>query len=253
MDLALPVSFAPMEAKTALKIPHGAGWQFEPKWDGFRCLVFRDGPELEIQSKAGQPLARYFPELVEALLALEPQRFVIDGELVVPIDGKLSFDALLQRIHPAASRIAKLAKETPAQLIVFDLLVDTEGRSCVDEPLPVRRDALEKFASTYLASSATIHLSPATGDLANAKLWLQKYAGGLDGIVAKRTDIPYASGSREGMLKIKNLRTADCVVGGFRYGSKGGQVGSLLLGLYDNAGLLHHVGFTSGLAAVDKP
>ena len=252
MSLPIGYDYAPMEAQTATEVPQGAEWQYEPKWDGFRCLAFRDGDEVEIRSKSGQQLARYFPEVVEALRIVKSNTFVLDGEIVVPVGGNLSFDSLLQRIHPAESRIRKLAKETPAQVIVFDLLVDGKGKDLTGEPLADRRRALEAFAAKALAGHESIHLSPVTSDFGSAKRWLYELGGGLDGIIAKRSDLPYQSGNREGMRKIKNLRSADCVVGGFRYASKGKQVGSLLLGLYDEEGLLHHVGFTSGLATAEK-
>ena len=252
MSLPIPLDYAVMEADPAKAIPEGEHWQYEPKWDGFRCLAFRDGETIELQSKSGQPLARYFPEVVAAFAALQAKQFVLDGEIVIPIDGQLSFDALLQRIHPAESRIRKLAKETPAQVVLFDLLVDENGKLLADSQLPERRTALEKFASKHLEGNAALHVSPYTCELAEAKRWFFDMAGGLDGVIAKRTDIPYASGTREGMLKIKNLRSADCVVGGFRYAAKGKVVGSLLLGLYDSDGKLHHVGYTSGLAASEK-
>jgi ATP-dependent DNA ligase len=241
-----------MEAQSALAMPEGEGWQFEPKWDGFRALCFRDGAEVEIRSKAGQSLSRYFPEAVEALANVPAKQFVIDGELIVAIDGTLAFDLLLQRIHPAATRVARLAKETPSSLVTFDLLVDDKGKSLVHLPLEDRRRALEEFAARHFRGNASIRLSPATTSLAEAHRWFQEMAGGLDGIVAKRIDLPYQSGRREGMLKIKNLRSADCVVGGFRYAQKAMVVGSLLLGLYDDAGLLHHVGFTSAIASAEK-
>jgi ATP-dependent DNA ligase len=252
MSLPIPLDYPPMEAQTALKIPEGPDWQFEPKWDGFRALVFRDGDTVEMMSKSGQALGRYFPELVAAVGRIEAKTFVLDGEIIVPFNGNLAFDKLLQRIHPAATRIQRLAKETPAELVVFDLLVDDKGASLTDHPLRDRRKALEAFASKFLAGNPAIHLSPYTCQLNEAKSWFHDMAGGLDGIVAKRLDLPYQSANRTGMLKIKNLRTADCVVGGFRYASKGKWVGSLLLGLFDDAGLLHHVGFTSAIAAADR-
>ncbi len=253
MTLPLKQSYPPMEAKSVEQLPSGANWQYEPKWDGFRCLAFRDGAEIALQSKSGQPLARYFPELVEALLKLKPTQFVIDGEIVVPIKGKFSFDDLLMRIHPAASRIQKLAKETPAKMIVFDLLVDYRGRSIADQSLSQRRKSLDAFAKNYLAKNKSVELSPQTSDLNIAKNWLAGAGVDLDGVIAKRTDMPYQSGNRHGMVKVKRLRTADCVVGGFRYASEGKLVGSMLLGLYDDAGLLHHVGFTSSIKAIEKP
>jgi ATP-dependent DNA ligase len=250
--MALPITsdYPPMEAETARAIPLGTHWQYEPKWDGFRCLVFRDGADIELKSKSGQTLGRYFPEMIEALAQLKAKRFVLDGELIITDDRRLDFDALLQRIHPAESRIRKLSTETPATLIVFDLLVDERGRDLTGKPLEDRRRDLERFAGRYFQGS--IRLSPATDDFATAKKWFQRMAGPLDGVIAKRIDQPYAAGTRGAMVKIKNLRTADCVVGGFRYGSKTKEVASLLLGLYDAKGLLHHVGFTSGLAREDK-
>ena len=229
-------------------LPEGATWQYEPKWDGFRCLVFRDGDEVQLQSKAGQPLARYFPEVVEAVLSLAPKKFVLDGELVIPIDGTLSFDDLLQRIHPAASRIKTLSQKTPATLVVFDLLVDDEVNLLTDRTLAERRPQLEKFAKQFFTNAALV-LSPVTTDPAVAQSWFAVSGGGLDGLIAKRMDCKYMSGERTGMKKMKAHRTVDCVVGGFRYASKGRVIGSLLLGLYDDEGLLHHVGFCSGLTA----
>jgi ATP-dependent DNA ligase len=242
-----------MEALATGDIPGGPEWQYEPKWDGFRCLALRDGKTLEMQSKAGQPLARYFPELVEALSALAPKRFVLDGEIVVAAGQQLAFDELLMRIHPAESRIRKLSKEHPGLYLVFDLLVDDRGKSLTDRPLAERRDCLEAFARTYFQGSERIRLSPYTTDLATARKWFRTMGGSLDGVIAKNRDLPYEPGKRTGgFRKIKNLRTADCVVGGFRYASAGKVVGSLLLGLYDDAGLLNHVGFTSSIAKSEK-
>ncbi|MDX6447280.1 MAG: hypothetical protein QOH71_4354 [Blastocatellia bacterium] len=251
MALALKLDYAPMEAKSVEKLPAGAEWQYEPKWDGFRCLAFRDDDRVELQSKSGQPLGRYFPELVEALLKLKPKQFVIDGEIVVPVKGKLSFDDLLMRIHPAASRIQKLAKENPATLIVFDLLVEERGKALVELPLAERRPKLNAFAKKFFKNKS-IELSPETTELKIAKGWLAGAGGDVDGVIAKRLDLPYQSGNRHGMVKVKRLRTVDCVVGGFRYASAGKLVGSLLLGLYDDEGLLHHVGFTSSFKATEK-
>ncbi len=248
MKLAIMPPYAPMEASTASEIPEGPEWQYEPKWDGFRCIAFRDGDEVALQSKSGEPLARYFPEVVRAVLDLKPRTFVLDGEIFLP-----SFDSLLQRIHPAASRIEKLSHETPATYIVFDLLVDEAGEVLAGLPLRERRSKLESFAERYFQNPEAMQLSPATCDIAVARDWLASVGVKLDGVVAKRLDLPYESGSRDGMVKVKNLRTADCVVGGFRYGSKERLVGSLLLGLYDSQGLLHHVGFCSALAAAEKP
>jgi len=247
--VTLPISppYPPMEALLVDAIPEGPGWQYEPKWDGFRCIAFRDGSSVDLQSKSGQPLGRYFPEVVETLLGMAARKFVLDGEIVVPVGDRFSFDDLLLRIHPAESRIRKLAKESPAALVVFDLLVDEEGRSLVGRPLKERRRKLEAFAKKHFKRAKRILLSPATRDAGRAKEWFRMVGGGLDGVVAKALDVDYRSGERSGMQKIKSLRTADCVVGGFRYGSRTREVGSLLLGLYDDAGKLHHVGFTSGL------
>jgi ATP-dependent DNA ligase len=241
-----------MEARAVEAIPQGPGWQYEPKWDGFRCLVFRDGEDIVLQSKSGKPLTRYFPELVVAMRALQPRRFVLDGEIVVPEGDAFSFDALLQRIHPAKSRIEKLARETPALLIAFDLLSDARGTVLIDKPLRERRRRLEVFAR-HFAKRGDIRLSPATNQLRRAEVWLQEGGATLDGIVAKQSDAPYAAGTRDAMVKVKNYRSADCVVGGFRYGTGSRRVGSLLLGLYNDDGLLHHVGFTSSIARADKP
>jgi ATP-dependent DNA ligase len=251
MSLPIDFDYAVMEAVSANKIPVGDDWQYEPKWDGFRCLAFRDGDTVELRSKSNQPLARYFPELVSALRNLGARHFVLDGEIAIQREGRLSFDDLLMRIHPAESRIRKLAAETPATFYCFDLLADERGHALAEKPLVERREALEKFAEHYFEGS--IQLSPATRDIAAARRWLRSGGGPLDGVVAKRIDLPYRTGERSGMVKIKNLRTADCVVGGFRYGEKTNLVGSLLLGLYDDEGLLNHVGFCSGLKTAEKP
>lgn len=252
MTLPIKFGYPPMEALLVNDIPAGDNWQFEPKWDGFRCLAFRDGDKVELQSKSGQSLGRYFPEIVAAVAKLKATRFVIDGELIITLDGEPSFDALLQRIHPAASRVAKLSQETPARFVVFDLLVDEKGRETFEAVLQKRRQALEAFARKFLAKNATIELSPQTRDAAIALEWLNDKSVRLDGVVAKQLDMPYRSGERDGMKKVKKLRTADCVVGGFRYASAGKIVGSLLLGLYDEEGLLHHVGFTSSFSEAEK-
>jgi len=253
VTLALRPPLPPMEALSVDEIPVGDGWQYEPKWDGFRCLVFRDGRKVELQSKSGRSLTRYFPELVEAVLALKAKTFVLDGEIVVPQDGAFSFDALLQRIHPAPTRINKLAQETPALLIAFDLLAGDDGTALTERPLTERRRALEAFARSNFKDKARIRLSPATTRLGEAKAWLGRVGAALDGIIAKRSDLEYRSGDRTGMQKIKHYRSADCVLGGFRYNEGKPVVGSLLLGLYDDDGLLHHVGFTSAIAATEKP
>jgi ATP-dependent DNA ligase len=260
MTLPIKPPLPPMEALLVSEIPEGDNWEYEPKWDGFRCLAFRDGKNVELQSKSGQTLGRYFPEIVDALLKLKASKFVLDGELVIPAGTAgvspatlgFSFDDLLQRIHPAASRVAKLSQETPAHFIVFDLLVDDSGKPIHQLPLSKRREKLESFAKKYLARNPTVELSPKTKSVALAREWLSTSGIKLDGIIAKRLDLPYRSGERDGMQKVKRMRTADCVVGGFRYATKGKVVGSLLLGLYDDNGLLHHVGYTSSFNEAQK-
>ena len=233
-----------MEARSVEEIPTDDGWQYEPKWDGFRCIAFRDAEQVYLQSKNGQPLARYFPDVADAVAALPAKRFVLDGELVVPVSGALSFDELQLRLHPAASRVRKLAEAHPATYIVFDLLAGN-SRSHLQQPLHERRDLLEKFARSNFRSSKNVRLSPATTDLRIANEWFKRTGGDLDGIMAKRLDAAYASGQRTAAVKIKQIRSADCVVGGFRYATGARVLGSLLLGLYGNDRLLHHVGFTS--------
>jgi ATP-dependent DNA ligase len=252
LELAVRPPYPPMEALAVDALPPGADWLFEPKWDGFRCLAFRDGERVVLQSKSAQPLTRYFPELVAALSALPLPRFVLDGEIVVAHDGRLDFDALLQRIHPAASRVRKLANETPVTYLVFDVLVDDAGRDLTALPLTERRRRLEQLF-TRVATDGTLRLSPVTVERELAGRWLAELGGsGLDGVVAKRAEAPYASGERTAMRKVKRMRTADCVVGGFRYAQTGGEIGSLLLGLYDDAGLLHHVGFSASFAGPER-
>jgi ATP-dependent DNA ligase len=241
-----------MEAMPASDLPAGPEWQYEPKWDGFRCLAFRDGKKVYLASKSGKPLGRYFPELVAALASLSAERFVLDGEIVIPVDGSIAFDHLLMRIHPAASRIKKLSEMTPCTYIVFDLLVDTRGKALAKVPLSERRERLEQFTRQYLKKNKVVRLSPRTLDLAQARKWFHMGVG-LDGVIAKRRDLPYQSGDRSGMEKIKKQRTADCVVGGFRYLEKKPVVGSLLLGLYNRDGQLDHVGFTSSLRNEERP
>lgn len=245
-----------MEARSVDAMPRGEAWQYEPKWDGFRCLLSRNGRRVELRSKSGEDLARYFPEIVAAALRLKVDRFTLDGEIVVPQGRSFSFDALLQRIHPAASRVKKLAQETPALYLVFDLLATAKDEQLAKKSLIERRPALEAFANTNLKGSI-FRLSPSTTSYATAKKWLAQSGGGSDGVIAKRIDLPYQGGNRDGMQKIKKFRSADCVVGGFRYASNkiAGRkvVGSLLLGLYDDEGLLHHVGFTSAIKADEKP
>ncbi|HEV2295237.1 MAG TPA: ATP-dependent DNA ligase [Tepidisphaeraceae bacterium] len=252
MALPIKTSYAPMDALSVDTIPDGPDWQYEPKWDGFRCLAFRDGNKIDVQSKSGQPLGRYFPELLDALRELPPSKFVLDAEIVIPQGQSLSFDALLQRIHPSESRIRKLSAETPGVLVVFDLLVDADGKDLSGQTLDVRRHELERFAAKHFRANERVILSPAATDLKTAHKWFAGVGGALDGVIAKRTDMPYQSGNRTGMVKIKKLRTADCVVGGFRYASKGKSIGSLLLGLYGDDGLLHHVGFCSSFKTDER-
>jgi len=240
-----------MEAHIADELPEGKNWQFEPKWDGFRCLAFRDGSSVELKAKSGKSLTRYFPDIAAALLRVPIGEFVFDGELAIPIGGALSFDALQLRLHPAESRVRKLANETPAIYILFDLLLEPGNQSLVDLPLTVRRTALEKTFG-LLRREGSFRLSSYSRDRREALRWLRAAGGALDGVIAKQLDAPYSSGERT-MLKIKRLRTADCVVGGFRYAQKERQVGSLLLGLYNDEGKLDHVGFTSGIAESERP
>lgn len=249
--LATPLDLEPMEALLVEELPDGEGWLFEPKWDGFRCLAFRAGTSVELMSKSGKPLGRYFPEIVEMLEALPVERFLLDGELTIAIDGRLSFEALQMRLHPAASRVDRLSKETPAQYVLFDCLVDEAGRGLAGEPLTVRRHALEAMFRAF-GQSPALRLSPQTSELRQARRWLAGAGADLDGVIAKRASDPYQPGHRA-MLKIKRMRTADCVVGGFRYERDVRQVASLLLGLYDEDGLLNHVGFTSGLSREERP
>ena len=240
-----------METRSVDDIPTGDEWQYEPKWDGFRCLVFRDGDQIYLQSKNGQPLARYFPDVVTNVAKLPQRSFVLDGELVIPVDGALSFDELQLRLHPAASRVQKLAAAHPAVYIVFDLLGE-DSKSYLNVNLDERRKLLAKFARSNLRSVKNIRLSPATTDYNIANNWFRKSGRDLDGIVAKRLDAAYASGERTAAVKIKQIRTADCVVGGFRYATGARVIGSLLLGLYGADRLLHHVGFISGFKASER-
>ena len=241
-----------MEARQEAELPRGPGWQFEPKWDGFRCLAIRDGDKIEMLSRSGKTLARYFPDMVAALRALKPRRFILDGELAIPVGKILSFDALQLRLHPAASRVKKLAADTPSILIAFDLLQTPRGVDLTGKPLRERRRALEAFFAALDEGSA-LRLSPATESRAEAERWLKRAGGGeLDGVIAKRLDEPYRAGERA-MIKVKCLRTADCVVGGFRYATDSRLVGSLLLGLFNEEGKLDHVGFTSGISDAQRP
>lgn len=248
---AAAFSIEPMEARLVDELPDGPGWQFEPKWDGFRCIASRDGDRVELHAKSGKPLGRYFPEIVSLVCSLPGERFALDGELAIPLGDTLSFDALQMRLHPAESRIRKLSGETPAIFILFDMLISPEGEPLADKPLTERRAELERFCEQAGSAGSALRLSPYTRDRDAAAQWLAKAGGALDGVVAKRLDGPYHAGERA-MLKVKRLRSADCVVGGFRYGANSPVVGSLLLGLYNDAGMLDHVGFTSSFADVDR-
>ncbi|MBW0007721.1 MAG: ATP-dependent DNA ligase [Sphingomonas sp.] len=238
-----------MEALLAAELPEGEGWQFEPKWDGFRCLAHRDGAEVTLTSKSGKPLARYFPEVVEMLHRLKSKQFLLDGELIIPAGDALSFEALQLRLHPAESRVRKLANETPAGLMTFDLL-EWDGKALAALPLSKRREKLDQFFRRN--GTDGLQLSPMTRDREVALGWLQRSGGALDGVIAKRSDLEYRSGERA-MVKVKQQRTADCVVGGFRYATGKPEVGSLLLGLYNEEGLLDHVGFTSAIPSNERP
>lgn len=250
MPAAAPF-IAPMEARLVDELPAGRGWQFEPKWDGFRCIAVRDGARVALFGKSGKPLERYFPEVATRLGALRARRFMLDGELTITPPGATapSFDALQMRLHPAASRVQKLSRETPARFVAFDLLREA-GRDLTGRPLAERRAALEAFVRKA-GRNESLRLSPATTSRAAAMKWLDRTDGALDGIIAKRLADAYLSGERA-MSKFKPRRTADCVVGGFRYASGSRQVGSLLLGLYDTDGLLHHVGFTASIPAARR-
>lgn len=294
LGLPLQPPYPPAEARTLKELPREPGWLYEPKWDGFRCLAFRRGDEIVLQSKAGQPLTRYFPEIATALRSLPAHKFVLDGEIVIRSGAGLDFDALLQRIHPAASRIQRLSQETPATYMIFDLLVDARGKSLVASRLSARRMALQEFAAASIGqksrskapakinshvAASQIVLSPASSDFATAERWMREgAASGWDGVVAKRLDCEYTSGERTGMVKVKRIRTADCVVGGFRWArsakasnakesaaqeSREGarestknktakQVGSLLLGLYNKKGQLDHIGFSASFTREER-
>ena len=240
-----PTRVRPMEARPVSELPRDAGWQFEPKWDGFRCLAFKDGKKIELRAKSGKPLTRYFPEIVTALSRMDAKRFVIDGELLIPLGKTLSFDALQMRLHPAQSRIDKLSRETPALLMCFDML-QTGDDVLLDEPLTARRQALETFFAKS-GGKDRLRLSPFSRKPSEARRWLARAGhGALDGVIAKPLAEPYQPGERA-MLKVKCLRTADCVVGGFRYETDSKLAGSMLLGLFNAQGKLDHVGFTSGI------
>ena len=237
-----------MEARTAAELPAGEDWWFEPKWDGFRCLAFRSGDEVRLQAKSGKPLDRFFPEVVEHLRSMTADPFVVDGELLIRTVEQFSFEALQMRLHPSENRIRKLAAETPASLALFDMLLSPRGEDLRGRPLSKRHAELNNF-ETVLAPNGPMMVTSGTADRATAQHWLQ--GGAYEGVVAKRLDSLYAASERA-MIKVKRVRTADCVVGGFRYATGSNLVGSLLLGLYNPDGLLDHVGFTSGFSTVDK-
>ena len=239
-----------MEAKLVDALPEEGGWQYEPKWDGFRCLAFRADGAIELRAKSGKTLGRYFPEMAEALASLPQNKFVLDGELAIISDGEFSFDALLARLHPAESRVQLLSRETPAIFILFDMLVDTAGGSLIEAPLSKRREALEDFFA-LAKKIRSLKLSPYSLKARDAQSWLTQGGAALDGVVAKLRDGPYLPGERA-MLKVKQHRTADCVVGGFRYRANSNEVGSLLLGLYNDDGRLDHVGFTATIYNKDR-
>lgn len=239
---------APMEARSAASLPDGEGWQYEPKWDGFRCLAYVVPDSVCLCSKGGKPLGRFFPEVVELLARHASRPCVLDGELIVIVDGRAAFDALQARLHPAESRIARLSCETPARYALFDCL-QSGDEALIDEPLDARRAALARLVAGF--EEPALFLSEATFDVAQAETWLADSGGITDGVVAKRRGDSYHPGERA-MVKVKRRRTADCVVGGFRYASNDPVVGSLLLGLYDDEGRLNHVGFTSGLGKAER-
>jgi ATP-dependent DNA ligase len=240
LPLAPPVQ--PQLAKSARDLPDGEGWRYEPKWDGFRTIVFRDADDVHLQSRNGRPMNRYFPDIVEQVLALPSERLVLDGEMVVTVDGIQEFDLLSQRIHPAASRVERLAKETPAQLVAFDLLAE-DDETLLELPYDERRERLAAVVAD------PVELTESTPELEAAGKWL---AGTGEGVIAKEGAAPYRPGERVGMLKIKRVRTADAVVVAFRFGKEEGTVGSLILGMYDDAGELHVVGHTSSFRAKQK-
>ncbi|HLX87757.1 MAG TPA: ATP-dependent DNA ligase [Acidimicrobiales bacterium] len=241
MKLPVMPPVAPMLAKAARALPRGPHLLYEPKWDGFRCVVFRHGDEVELGSRNERPLTRYFPELLDPLRNALPDKAVVDGEIVIAGPGGLEFESLLQRIHPAASRVNMLAETTPASFVGFDLLA-VDDRDLRPEPLEERRRRLEAALS---GAETPVHLTPATSDADEAEDWFSRFEGaGLDGVVAKDLTLPYREGERV-MVKVKHERTADCVVAGFRWHKHGGIIGSLLLGLYDDDGVLHHVGVTA--------
>ena len=242
----------PMEALLVGRLPEGKEWRYEPKWDGFRCLAFKRQRGVTLRSKSGESLERYFPDIVGVLRNLPAKQFVLDGELLVKGAGGYSFSDLQMRLHPAASRVKMLAQQQPATFVIFDILETDKGANVMSAPFSKRRQELEQFYRQYCSKETAIMLSPQTDSVAEAMKWLDSSGWYIDGIVAKSSTAVYAPGERV-MQKYKAIRTADCVVGGFRYAKDSHEVGSLLLGLYDKEGRLNHVGFTSGIAKADKP
>lgn len=241
-----------MEASLVSELPQGKEWRYEPKWDGFRCLADKRDHNVTLRSKSGKPLERYFPDIVGVLQKLAARTFVLDGELLVEGESGYSFSDLQMRLHPATSRVKMLAEKQPATFVVFDILRTDTGKDMMSSSLAERREILEHFYRKYCSTEKAITLSPQTDSLTEAVKWLSSSGWYIDGIVAKKSTDVYVPGERV-MQKYKRIRTADCVVGGFRYGTDSKEVGSLLLGLYDEHGHLHHVGFTSGIAKADKP
>jgi ATP-dependent DNA ligase len=242
VNLPLKPPVKPQLAKSARELPEGDAWCYEPKFDGFRTIVFRDGDEVQLQSRNGRPMNRYFPDIVEQVLELPHERLVLDGEMIVVVDGVQEFDLLSQRIHPAASRVERLREETPAELVAFDLLAEGDEVLC-ERPYLERRERLAAVVAD------PVQLTPMTPDTDDAGQWL---TGTSEGVIAKQCDAPYQPGERKGMVKIKRVRTADAVVAAFRFGKEEGTLGSLILGMYDDDGQLHVVGHTSGFKAKEK-
>ncbi len=242
MTLPLQPPIKPQLARSAKELPRGEGWRYEPKWDGFRTIAFRDGDDVQLQSRGGKPMNRYFPDVARQVQEMPSDALVLDGEMLVVVDGVQEFDLLSQRIHPAASRVEKLAQETPAAFVAFDLLAE-RGETLLDRPYDERRERLVAL------DLGPVELSPVTGDPEAAGQWL---TGASEGVIAKQAGALYLPGERKGMVKIKRVRTADCVVAAFRLGKETDTVGSLILGMYDAAGELHVVGHTSGFTAKQK-
>jgi ATP-dependent DNA ligase len=242
MSLPLEPPIKPQLAKSAKELPEGDQWCYEPKFDGFRTIVFRDGDDVQLQSRNGKPMNRYFPDVVEQVLELPHKRLVLDGEMIVVVDGVQEFDLLSQRIHPAASRVERLRQETPAELVAFDILAEGDEVLC-SLPYTERRERLSAVVSD------PVQLTPMVSETGDAGQWL---TGTSEGVIAKQCDAPYRPGERTGMVKIKRVRTADAVVAAFRFGKEEGTLGSLILGMYDDDGGLHVVGHTSGFKAKEK-